>query len=663
MKKTPFLTVLLILSQIVLAQKPELLTDLYKNEYRNFKDFVKYGQSVERDTTIDVKFYFIDIDIGVPEQYVGGTVTLRFEPKVPNLNSLVLNLNSSLTVDSIGAPCESFYQADNLIFIQLNGNYDPGDLIDLPISYHGVPVLAGGYKGMRYETHSDGDPIVVTLSTPYLAHYWYPCKDGPEDKADSVYMNITIPAESYNGVELMAVSNGVLENVIDNGETKTFQWRHRYPIVTYYIMAAVSNYVSFQDVFNGTGGESFPLEYFVFQEDIAISQTGVAELPEVIQFYSDVFGTYPFSNEKYGMTQIGFYGAIENQTNTIQNSLSADWFDVSVHELAHMWFGDMITLTNWHHCWLNEGFATYAEALWAEHQSGFQSYKNNMANNQFWSGGTLYLQNAADTFNTFQSIYYQKGAYTLHMLRGVLGDELFFDALMDYSTNPTFMYKNASTADLQQSFENSSGVDLDYFFDQWIYDEYWPFYFYNFEQNSNYDVNLMIYQAQEELFNRRPVFEMPVQIRFNFSSGVDTTITVWNDKQMQNFFFTFDEPINSVEIDPDKWILRKTFYDGGLPVSIDEKQIERSVQCFPNPFSNKVAIQCDDDETEYADITITDLLGRIILDVTLNKQPGEKFHYVWNACDNENKTVSSGIYLIELRTENKLYTSKIIKTD
>ncbi len=140
------------------------------------------------------------------------------------------------------------------------------------------------------------------------------------------------------------------------------------------------------------GGESFPLDYYVFENDLNTAQQGVAQLPEAIQVFSDLFGTYPFDNEKYGMTQLGFYGAIENQTNTIQNTLSLSWFDVTVHELGHMWFGDMITLADWHHCWLNEGFATYSEALWDEHLYGFTGYKNNIANNEFWNGGTLYLR-------------------------------------------------------------------------------------------------------------------------------------------------------------------------------------------------------------------------------------------------------------------------------
>jgi aminopeptidase N len=645
------------------AQKSESLQQHYKNEFQTFKEMVKYSQIIKGDTQIDVKFYYIDIAIGVPDPYISGDVTIRFEPTVAELNSVMISLNSALTVDAISQPCESFYQDNDVIMITLDDTYYPGELIDLTITYQGIPVMAGGYKGLRYESHAGGEPIIATLSTPYLAHYWYPCKDGPQDKPDSVYMDITLPKLDYSGIEIMGVSNGVLENTIDNGDTKTFQWRHRYPIVTYYVMAAVSNYVHFQEIFNGNSGESFPLDYYVFNENLATSQIGVAELPEVIQFYSDVFGTYPFSNEKYGMTQLGFYGAIENQTNTIQNNLSASWFYTSIHELGHMWFGDMITLADWHHCWLNEGFATYSEALWDEHQYGFDGYKSNMANNEFWNGGTLYLQNPQDTFNTFQSIFYSKGAYAVHMLRGVLGDDTFFDALLDYTQNPDYKYKNASTEDLQQSFETSSGMDLEYFFEQWIYDEYWPFYAYNFAQNADNDVNLLIDQQQEALFGYRPVFKMPVQVRFNFTSGNDSTVTVWNDQQSQTFWFEFDEEVESVDIDPDKWILRKTLYQPQLPVTITENISTPALVCYPNPFNDEIKLQLNGPQSNTVKIRILDESGRTVYIDEISGFSSEPFTCTWNGRNHDNQPAHPGIYLVELTTGNRVFTSRVVKTE
>ncbi|NOX47856.1 MAG: T9SS type A sorting domain-containing protein [Chlorobi bacterium] len=636
------------------SQKSAELQQHYDLEFKTFKEFVIKNATFKGDTNIDVKFYHLDIEIGVASPYIEGSVVIRFTPVAEGLNSLHLNLNSALTVDSISAPSESFYQDNDEIVIQLETNYSPGDLIDLQVYYHGVPVMAGGYKGLRYESHGSGEPIIATLSTPYLAHYWYPCKDGPEDKPDSVYVDITIPELTYNGIELMAVSNGVLENVIDNGDTKTFEWRHRYPIVTYYVMAAISNYVEFQEQFNGTGGESYPLIYYVFDEDLAQSQLGVQEMPDAIQFFSDTYGVYPFSNEKYGMTQLGFYGAIENQTNTITNNMKPSWIYISVHELAHMWFGDNITCSDWHHAWLNEGFATYSEALWEEHKYGFNAYKAYISNEEYWNAGTLYLENAQDTFNIFQSIIYSKGSYTLHMLRGVLGDDLFFEALHDYASNPQFMYGNATTEDLQETFENTSGMELGFFFDQWVYDERYPKYFYNYYQNGDNELNLVIYQGQEELWGYRPVFEMPVQIKFNFLGGGDTTITVWNDEQTQEFIFQFENTVSSVAIDPEKWILRKTEFDPDIPVGLSEN-MENGIRVFPNPFQDKFIVHVPSEISLPANVAVYNAQGKRLIcnsilksgNTTIFLRELPKGVYFYRITNNKDILIKSGKVLKE----------------
>lgn len=643
---------LILLPAFLMSQKSAALLEQYKYEYETFKEFIVKSSQYKGDTTIDIKFYHIDIEIGINSPWIEGNVLCRFTPLTDGLSELYIDLNSALQVDSISAPCSSFAQVGDVINIILEDSYNAGELIDLSIYYHGVPASAGIYqKGLRYETHGNNEPIIATLSTPYLAHYWYPCKDGPEDKPDSVFMDITIPDTLIMGLELMAISNGVLENVETNGNKKTFMWRHRYPIVTYYVMAAISNYVHFQDVFNGSGGESFPLDYYVFENHVNTAQLGVEQLPEVIQFFSDVFGPYPFREEKYGMTQLGFYGAIENQTNTIQNNLSISWFETTVHELGHMWFGDMITLADWHHSWLNEGFATYSEALWAEHLGGFQSYKNNMTYNEFWNGGTLYLENAADTFNTFQQIMYKKGAYTVHMLRGVLGEDVFLDALLDYASDPDFMYKNADTEDLQESFENSSGIDLDFFFDQWIYDAYYPIYQYNYMQTANNMLYLMIYQDQEDSLGYRPVFEMPISLTLNFQSGGDTSINIWNNQQTQNFIINLNEEVSSIDFDPDKWILRRQQYKPDLPVGIINNKNDQSINIYPNPFTDNIFIQSENITLKNCKLEIFDLNGQVIITEKLQNSKWQtiKFYkdcspgkYFYRVLDDKKQVIDAG---------------------
>ncbi|MCX6306735.1 MAG: M1 family aminopeptidase [Bacteroidetes bacterium] len=581
------------------SQKPTTLNDFYKSEWSNFKDYIKIRNGRgNTDTTFNITFYYLkaDVSLDANAKYIRGNLLCKFKSSVNNLVRIVLSLQDDLHVDSITGNSSTYSISGDSINIMLDRTYSNGEAAEIRIWYQGVPQLAGGYKGLRYETHHNGEPVIATLSTPYLAHYWYPCKDGPEDKADSVYLDITVPDTVINGNKAIAVSNGLLENVTTVNNKVTYCWRHRYPIVTYYVMMAISNYSHFQQSFIGPDGESFPIDYFVFGEHDSISRLGVSEMPDVMQFYSNLFGKYPFWKEKYAMSELGYYGAIENQTNTITNSMDISWFYVSAHELSHMWFGDMITCADWHHAWMNEGFATYAEALWTEHKNGMAAYHSYLNSTAAFMGGTLYLQNDLDTFNIFQEIVYSKGAWVLHMLRGVLGDQTFFNCLKSYAGSPGFMYKNASTEDFRHLAENTSGKNLAAFFNQWVYDAYYPMYHFNYKQDSSSKVlTLHIFQAQASISNWREVFEMPLQVKITDVNGNDTIITVQNNQKNQEYQFRLTGYVNhdytSVVIDPDKWVIRKTYFKPNLPVGLPEVPDERmAFNLYPDPASDQLNI-------------------------------------------------------------------------
>jgi len=285
------------------AQQRQAMEEFSAHEWKTFREYVRLGEQYIPDTLIDVKFYYLDLEIAIDSPYIQGQVTCIFEP-LAVISEVRLSLNSSLTVSQVKGNAGSFLQTGDSLIISLDNVYGPGDQPFVTIDYYGVPVLAGGYKGLRYETHHGDEPIIATLSTPYLAHYWYPCKDGPSDKPDSVYVDITIPVKVVNGIEVSAVSNGILENVIDNTTEKTYQWRHRYPVVPYYVMVAISNFVHFSEDYTGIYGEQYPLDYYVFQQDLSASQEGVEDMPLALDVFSEYFGEYPFSAEKYGMTQL-----------------------------------------------------------------------------------------------------------------------------------------------------------------------------------------------------------------------------------------------------------------------------------------------------------------------------------------------------------------------
>jgi aminopeptidase N len=582
--------IIAFLPVLLFGQKSQVMLDHYQNEWNNFRDFIDASLDDNADTTIDIKFYHLGIDIGIDNPYLVGNVKCVFQPLIVNLDQLHLDLNSSMNIDSITGPVAGFDHSDDIIQIDLNNTFGPDEIVELSIYYQGVPKLAGGYKGMRYETHGSGHPIIATLSTPYLAHYWYPCKDGPTDKPDSVYVDITIPDTLIGGIELIGISNGLLEETVMNGNKKTFKWRHRYPIVTYYVMAAVSNYEIISENYTGNYGEQYPLDYYVFEETYSQSLAGIADMPLALDAFSELFGIYPFNEEKYGMTELGYYGAIENQTNTIINNMSTGWFMISVHELGHMWFGDMITCANWHHGWLNEGFATYSEALYVESQNGHGAYMDYIDNEQYFYGGTLYLENAQDTFNVFQPIIYSKGSYVLHMLRGVLGDDVFFEGIKSYATDPALMYGNATTEELQAVMESTSGMDLGFFFNQWVYDEYYPKYQYNYENNVFGNSVLLSLKQTQGPSGWRPLFEMPVGIGLELIDGTDTIVTVWNDHEVQTFEFLGMPEVVGITFDPEGWLLDQSVYNPGLPVGVGEVENPVAISVHPIPAKDQINV-------------------------------------------------------------------------
>lgn len=560
-------------------------------------DFLDTGANLTNDTTIDVVHYHIDVEIALDSAHIQGVVTIGIKSLIDNLTSFNLDLDDAYQIENITGDLVGFIFNDNQLQINLQNPVFTGHYFEVGIQYHGLPVLAGGYKGLRYETHDDDELIIATLSTPYLAHTWWPCKDGTQDKADSVFVDITIKDTIIASIPVVALSNGLLDTVVTQGNKKKFMWKHRYPVVPYYVMAAISNFAYFEQEFIGEG-YTFPIEYYVFDSHYNTAVEGVAMMPEAMMFFTETFGPYPFRDEKYGMTQLGYYGAIENQTNTITNNMSSDWFFVSVHELGHMWFGDMITCNTWHHGWLNEGFATYSEALFSEYK--YDNYQQYVEQFEYYQGGKLYQEDVSNPFTVFQSIIYNKGAYVLHMLRGIVGDDVFFDIIYQYANDGDFMYGIATTEQFQEVCENVSGLDLGYFFDEWIYDEYYPMYFYNYAYEPENNKLFIAVNQVQDVMGRREVFEMPMQIGVTLSNGNDTILEVYNDEKYAYYEFDFFEEISNITIDPNNWILKQATYDPDITVGNHEVNSQNSFKVYPNPTSENVIIRSDEilDEAE-----------------------------------------------------------------
>ncbi|MBN1479682.1 hypothetical protein JXA70_05380 [candidate division KSB1 bacterium] len=624
---------------------------------QTWRDYIYNAQTVSKDSAIDIRFYHLTLDVAVHKKYIQGDVLIRFDSRIDDLQQIRLDLQRNFQIDSLTGHATSFSFEKDVLTVTLDKPYKRGQSAEIRIFYQGLPPLINNTKGLRYERHGRNEPIIANLSTPYLAHYWWPCKDGPGDKADSVYIDVTIPDTTIQGIPLKVVSNGKLARTWSHENKKTFFWRERYPVVPYYVNIAISNYVSFVHWSGGWRGKGTPIEYHVFENTFPAALSGFENFADVLNFFATCFGAYPFKNEKYAMCELGFYSAIEKQTNTVMGGMTEEWFDVAVHELAHMWFGDMITCASWHHGWLNEGFATYAEGLWIEHLYGHDMYKKYMQSIRYVAGGTTYLTDTSNPFNVFIPIIYDKGAWVLHMLRGILGDEIFFNTIKAYAGDKEFRFDHATTEDFRDVCERVSGLDLDSFFTQWIYDEYYPIYRYNYWQDSESTLwKIRIDQVQNDR-GRRPVFEMPVQLLIQFADGSDTLCTVLNQHISQIYSLPFHQDIISIKLDPEDWILCQKGVNSFVKANHQPHQVQLYPN-YPNPFNSTTAIKFYCPTMTLVEVTVRNLLGQHVKTLLRRiVEPGEQ-KLLWDGRDEYGEMMPSGLYLISMQSRND---HKIVK--
>ena len=318
----------------------------------------------------DVSHYRIELHIDPAEKQLSGTVTMTAKAMVNDFATVALDLDSNMTVVGVGGSAAGHSHSGNLLEVELAQPIPKDTLFTIQVAYHGQPA-SSGLGTFGFDSHGDpSTPIIWTLSEPYGARAWWPCKDTPGDKADSVDMIVTVPAD------LTAASNGILLSTIDNGDgTRTFHWHEGYPITTYLVSLAISNYATWSEWFRYPPDDSMEVLYYVYPEDSTWIRSELTQTLDMLAYFHDIFGPYPFLSEKYGIAQFPWRGGMEHQTITSQGRFGTM---LTVHELAHQWWGDKITNASWHEIWLNEGFASYAEALYFEHTQGKEYYHTYM---------------------------------------------------------------------------------------------------------------------------------------------------------------------------------------------------------------------------------------------------------------------------------------------
>jgi len=578
------------------------------------------------------------------------------------LNSIQLNTTyTSIVIDSVRllsgtALTFSHSSSTNILTINLDRTYNPNENVNIIINYR--------HNNVSDNAFYVSSGFVYTDCEPEGARKWFPCWDRPSDKA-TFDIKVKVPSNVQIG------SNGRLADSTASADTIWYNWISRDPLPTYLaVLTGKTGYncdiVWWHKLSNPS--DSVPLRlYYSTGENITPTKNA---LPNMTTIFSQLFGEHPF--EKNGFAAVSSYGGgMENQTLT---TISSSWSSVTSlisHEYAHQWFGDMITCGTWADIWLNEGFATYMEAIYFEKTSGYSAYKSNITSNasQYMSGNPgipIYNPSWAITTPPTGTLFngpitYYKGSCVLHMLRYTIGDSLFFAGMKAYATDTAnFRLKNALTDDFTAKMSSVAGQDLTWFIDEWVKQPNHPTYQngYNIVNigGGNWRVNFLAKQTQTNTVFHK----MPIVIKFTFATG-DTSIRVMNDVNNQLFTFVFNRQPTAVAFDPNNDIvLKSATISVGINNTTNVIPEKYSLyQNYPNPFNPVTNIKFDIPANgsignQFVSLKIFDLLGKEVATLISDERPAGSYSIDWNA-----SSFPSGVYFYRLQSGDFSETKRL----
>ncbi len=514
----------------------------------------------------DILTYDLAFDLNPAVVALEGRATIRLSSLRSGLAEVRLDLDDAMTVRSVerdGMPVVSFSAANDVLRIPLDPTLGAEERTTLVVRWGGTP-LSGG--ALSFWTAPASGPSVSSLAEPFDARTFWPCVDDPADKAVTT-VAVTVP-QGY-----VAASAGLGTSVSASGPGNvTWTWRLPQPIPTYLVSIAVARFETITAEYRSLDGtRTMPVVGYILPEHVAINRTRVASMVRHIEVLASLFGEYPYLDTKYGIVEGSFSGGMEHPTMTLigaslLGNASRDLTGLLVHELAHMWWGDEVTMRTWDDIWLNEGFATYAEVLYYERTSGAAPGRllSSRYDDGLYAGqlGPPVVAPANDPFR-YTGAVYEKGGWVLHMLRRVVGDETFFAGLREYRRRHE--RGNATRADLRAVFEELSGRDLKQFFDQWLETPYRPVLRASWRNVSSGQVEVTVRQTQrhavvhpETAPDDVPHYRFPLVLRVFSATSVATTAVVDVTKVEETFTLAAPggAPAVALTVDPDGDLLR-----------------------------------------------------------------------------------------------------------
>ncbi|MCK4663701.1 MAG: T9SS type A sorting domain-containing protein [Bacteroidales bacterium] len=461
-----------------------------------------YGKS--HSDSIDILHYTINLKItDLFNSRIEGNTEIKLLPKFENQENIQLDL-LRLNIDSIKVDnnlVEEYSYNDTIIRIPLTNNYSLTDTITVTVYYNGVPKKDSKWGGFYFTSSCAYNMGIGMASEPVnFGRVWFPCNDDFIDRATYNY-NITVK-ENH-----MAVCSGTLDSMTNNEKsTKTFHWSLRDNIPTYLSSVAVSDYIAVTGTYDGLLGQ-IPTYIYVNPEDSMSAVNSFVNLNNVLTVFENLFGPYPW--ERVGIVSVPFEaGAMEHVTNialpesSINGTLNSEI--LFYHELSHHWFGDLVTCRTAGDMWLNEGWASYCEAIFLENIYGNKRFKDYVQDNHdkvlrtvHTSDDGYYALSGVPHEITYGKTVYDKGSDVVHTLRGYLGDSLFFESIKNYMNE--FAFKDISSEDFRDFLTESTGIDMSGFFDAWVFTPGFPHYSIDSFNvvPSDQDYNVTVYVKQK----------------------------------------------------------------------------------------------------------------------------------------------------------------------
>lgn len=586
----------------------------------------------------DVTHHKLELTVNPANYEISGTVTTKFVP-TQNLQTIVFDLSHQLTVSLVtqGTQALVFTQANNELIIQLAQTVNTGAVGEVKITYAGMPPTAN--EAFTQSSHS-GTPIIWTLSEPFGARDWWPCKQSLNDKINAIDIYLRTPAA------MVAVANGLEQSqIMNNDGTKTTHFRHNYPIPAYLVAIAVTNYQIFNQT-AGTAPNTFPVVNYLYPETYTTAVSQLAVTLPIMTLFEEKFGAYPFSNEKYGHAQFGWGGGMEHTTVSFMGGFSRG---LIAHELAHHWFGNKVTCGSWKDIWINEGFAEYMSGLVVEGLDGtnqFVSWKSDKINNITSApGGNVYLTDAQalDSDRIFSGrLTYNKGAMVVHMLRYVLGDQQFYQGMRNFLNDPVISYKYGVTSQVKQHLETVSGKNLTEFFNDWIYGEGYPSYQVTAEVISTTQTKIILSQTQSHA--SVSFFEMPVTLKLIGANNQSETVVVQHTQNNQEFLIdTNVGMIENIQVNPFQDIIST---NNTVILTVNKDELTNDLKVVPNPVTSTFEVIIPKN-TLVKSMMLYDVNGKLI-----DSRVTEKYN---------SDQLASGMYVLTIETTEQTFHKKIIK--